>query len=149
MMSLAMAASTTPIRKTLHQAGRRVTPQRMLILETIRESGGHLGAGEIHRLARQKAPRLSLSTVYRTINVLKEVEVIEELHLGDGHPHYEIKKGEHHHLICQGCGKVIEFQSPFSDEWVRGWGKEYDFEITGARLDLVGYCAECRQKMSG
>jgi Fur family ferric uptake transcriptional regulator len=149
MMSLALASSTTSIEKVLHQAGRRVTPQRMLILETIRESGGHLDADEIHRLARQKAPHLSLSTVYRTINVLKEVEVIEKLHLGDGRPHYEIKKGEHHHLICRGCGKVIEFQSPFSDKWGRGWGEKYDFEITRAHLDLRGYCAECRQEMSG
>ncbi|MCK4472490.1 MAG: transcriptional repressor [Anaerolineae bacterium] len=59
-------------------------------------------------------------------------------------------KGEgHHHIICQGCGKVIEFKCPFSEELRRDLGEKHDFEITGAHLDLPGYCAECRQKVSG
>lgn len=143
------ASFATPIRKILRQAGRRVTPQRMLILETIRESGDHLNANEIHRLAKQKASCLSLSTVYRTIDVLKEVGVIEELHLGGGRRRYEIKGEGHHHIICRGCGKVIEFKCPFSEELIRDLGEKHDFEITGAHLDLRGYCAECRQKVSG
>ena len=135
------------MRRILRRAGKRVTPQRLLILETIREGGGHLDADEIYRLARRKAPRLSLSTVYRTIKVLKEAGVIEELHLGEKHHHYELRgeKG-HHHLICQGCGKVVEFECPFSQEFLRDLGEEHDFEITAIRLSLVGYCAECRQK---
>ena len=138
-------------RRILRRAGKRVTPQRVLILETIREGGGHLDADEIYRLSRRKAPRLSLSTVYRTINVLKEAGVIEELHLGEEHHHYELRdqKGHHHHLICQGCGKVIEFECPFSQELLRELGGEHDFEITGARLNLVGYCAACRRKRLG
>lgn len=134
-------------RKILRQAGKRITPQRLLILEAMREAGGHLDADEIYRLARQKAPRLSLSTVYRTINVLKEVGVIKELHLGEEHHHYELRgeKG-HHHLICQGCGKVVEFECPFSQELLRDLGGEYHFEITGIHLDLTGYCPECQQK---
>lgn len=137
------ACSAIPINKILHQAGRRVTRQRMLILEALRENGDHLKASEIHRLARRKAPRVSLSTVYRTINVLKEVGVIEEVHLGGEHRRYEIKGEGHHHIICQGCGKVIEFQCPFSEGLMHDLGEEYDFEITGAHLDLLGCCAEC------
>jgi len=134
-------------RRILRRAGKRITPQRLLILETIREGEGHLDADEIYRLARQKAPNLSLSTVYRTISMLKEVGVIEEHHLGEEHHHYELKGGErHHHLICQGCGKVIEFEWPLGRELLRDLGEEYDFEIRGVRLDLTGYCAECRQR---
>ena len=133
-------------RKILRQAGKRITPQRLLILETMREAGGHLDADEIYRLARQKAPRLSLSTVYRTLAMLKEAGLVDELHLGEEHHHYEIKGDGHHHLICQGCGKVIEFECPFSQELLHALGEEYDFEIAGIHLDLVGYCAECRQK---
>jgi Fur family ferric uptake transcriptional regulator len=137
-------------RKILRKAGKRVTPQRLLILKAIREGGGHLDADEIYRLARRKAPRLSLSTVYRTINVLKEAGMIEELHLGEEHHHYELRgKGEHYHLICQGCGKVVEFECPFTEQLVRDLGEKYDFEITGIHLDLAGYCAECRQGGQG
>ena len=137
------------IRRILRQAGKRVTPQRVLILEAILEAGGHLDADEIYRRARQKAPRLSLSTVYRTISVLKEAGVIEELHLGEEHHHYELRGEQgHHHLICQGCGKVVEFECPFSQELLRDLGEGYDFEITGIQLDVMGYCAECRRKQA-
>jgi len=137
------------VKNLLRQAGKRVTPQRVLILETMREAGGHLDADEIYRLAKRKAPRLSLSTVYRTLTMLKEAGVIEELRLGEEHHHYELK-GErgHHHLICRGCGKVIEFECPFSKELIRSLGEEHDFEVTGIHLDVMGYCAECRRKQA-
>ena len=135
-------------RKILRQAGKRITPQRMLILETMREAGGHLHADEIYRLARRKAPRLSLSTVYRTLAMLKEAGLVDELHLGEEHHHYEIRGDGHHHLICQGCGKVVEFECPFSQELLRDLGEGYDFEITGIQLDVMGYCAECRRKQA-
>jgi len=137
-------------RNILRQAGKRITPQRMLILEAIREGDGHLDANGIYRLARRKAPRLSLSTVYRTINVLKEAGVIEELYLGEEHHHYELRgEKEHHHFICQDCGKVVEFECPFSEQLMRDLSEEYDFEVTGIHLDLVGHCAKCRQKRPG
>ena len=136
-------------RKILRQAGKRITPQRLLILETMREAGGHLHADEIYSLARQKAPRLSLSTVYRTLAMLKEAGLVDELHLGEEHHHYEIRGDGHHHLICQGCGKVVEFECPFSQDLLRDLGEEHGFEIAGIHLDLVGYCAECRQGGQG
>ena len=137
-------------KELLRGAGKRVTPQRVLILEAMREAGGHLDADEIYRLVRAKMPRLSLSTVYRTLTMLKEAGLIEELHLGEEHHHYELK-GErgHHHLICRGCGKVIEFECPFSEELIRSLGEEHDFEVTGIHLDVIGYCAECRRERAG
>lgn len=137
---------TTPV-KMLRQTGKRVTPQRVLILEIINECDGHLAAEEIYRLAKQKAPRLSLSTVYRTLRVLKETGLVEELYLGDAHYHYEVKKEGHHHLICRGCGQVIEFQCPFSEQLVQHLGEEYGFEITEVCLSVRGYCAECRRTL--
>jgi len=138
------------VKEMLQRAGKRLTPQRRLILEVMREADGHLDADEIYRLARQKRPRLNLSTVYRTLAVLKEAGVIEELHLGEEHHHYELRgeKG-HHHFICQGCGKVVEFECPFTQELLRNLGEEYDFEITDVHLELTGYCAECRGNRKG
>jgi len=136
----------TEFRKILRQAGRRVTPQRLLILEAIQKGGGHLDADEIYRLAKQKDPRLSLSTVYRTLTMPKEAGLIEELHLGEEHHHYELRgEGGHHHLICQGCGKVIEFRCPFSEGLTHDLSQEHDFEVTSIHLDVMGYCTECRQ----
>lgn len=131
----------------LHRAGKRVTGQRLLVLEAIRQSGGHVDADQIYQLARREAPNLSLSTVYRTIAVLKDAGVIEERRLGQDHYHYELREdGNHHHLVCRSCGKIVEFDCPFSDEFMHRLGDEHGFEITEVRLSLLGTCAECRAK---
>jgi Fe2+ or Zn2+ uptake regulation protein len=134
------------LREDLRRAGKRITPQRILIMDMIREGGGHLGADEIHRRAKAKAPSLSLSTVYRTISLLKEAGLIEELHLDDEHHHYELKGDRsHHHLICQGCGRIIEFDCPFSQAFLCDLGEQHEFQISSVQLNLTGYCSQCRE----
>ena len=101
--------------RTLSVTGMRATDQRALILEVIRHEQGHLDADEIYRRARIKQPRISLSTVYRTLRMFKELGLIEELHFDDAHHRYEIKpSSEHQHPICLGCGKIVEFECPLS-----------------------------------
>jgi Fur family ferric uptake transcriptional regulator len=132
-------------RAALNMAGTRVTSQRALILETIRQGKGHLDADEIYRRARQKQPRLSLSTVYRTVQALKKLGLIEELLFGESHHHYEAKPPtKHHHLVCLGCGRVIEFEYPLSKIKRNVAGGE-DFEIVDADIRMTGYCPHCRQ----
>jgi Fe2+ or Zn2+ uptake regulation protein len=131
----------------LKQSGQRVTSQRALILKIIQEGEDHLDADEIYRQAKAVKPRISLSTVYRTLKVLKRPGLIEELHLDDSHHHYEIKSSlKHHHLVCLGCGKVIEFQYPLDRSIKRRVPEAREFEIVGAEVRLTGYCASCRQK---
>lgn len=133
--------------EVLRLRGKRITPQRGLILDVIRESYGHLDAGEIYRRAREKDPRISLSTVYRNLNLLQELGVISELHLDEEHHHYELKEEtEHHHLICSGCSKVIEFDSPLVDKLVEQVAQEQGFRIDRVHIDLVGLCQACRSQ---
>ena len=132
-------------RSALNVTGLRVTSQRALILEIIRRR--HLDADEIYRQARAKQPRLSLSTVYRTLQVLKKLGLVEELHFDETHHHYEMKpSSEHHHLVCLGCGKVVEFECPLSLKMKEDIAREKGFEITGAEIRMTGYCPKCRQK---
>ena len=133
-------------RATLNVTGTRVTSQRALILEIIRRGQGHLDADEIYRRARKSQPRLSLSTVYRTVQALKKLGLIEELHFDDSHHHYEVKPStEHHHLVCLGCGKVIEFAYPLSRHVKRNIAEAKDFDIVETELRMKGYCSRCRQ----
>ena len=135
-----------PNRDTLGRAGARVTSQRALILEIIRNEQEHLDADEIYRRARDKQPRLSLSTVYRTLQALKRLGLIEELHFDDSHHHYEVKPTtEHHHLVCLGCGKVIEFHYPLSRYVKRNVTGAKDFKIVDSEIRVTGYCSQCRQ----
>ncbi len=134
-------------REALGMAGTRVTSQRALILEIIHQGKGHLDADEIHRQARQKQPRLSLSTVYRTLQALKKLGLIEELHFDESHHHYEVKPTtEHHHLVCLGCGRVIEFHYPLSRNVKRSVAEARDFKIAGTEIHITGYCPECQEK---
>jgi Fur family ferric uptake transcriptional regulator len=134
-------------RKVLDTSGLRVTNQRSLILEVIRHGEGHLDADEIYRRARQKKPRLSLSTVYRTLQTLKKLGLIEEIHFDESHHHYELKPAiEHHHLVCLNCGRVIEFKYPLARLVKRDVLEARDFEIVGSEVRLTGYCQECQRK---
>lgn len=133
-------------RKTLNVAGKRVTNQRALIMEIIRQREGHLDADEIYRRAREKEPRLSLSTVYRTLQMLKKLGLVEELHFDEEHHHYEVKpSAEHHHLICLGCGRVIEFNRPLSRYIKRNIPEAKGFDIAETEVRMSGYCFKCRR----
>lgn len=127
-------------------AGLRMTSQRASILAIIRQGQGHLDADEVYRRARQKQPRLSLSTVYRTLHKLRQLGLIEELHFDEEHHHYEIKPPtEHHHLLCLSCGKVIEFKYPLARLVKKNAIEAKDFEITGSEVRMTGYCADCQE----
>ena len=133
--------------KALNVTGMRVTKQRALILEIIRRGRGHLDADEVYRRAREKQPRLSLSTVYRNLQLLKKLGLVEEVHFDEAHHHYEVKpSSEHHHLVCLGCGKVFEFHYPLTRYVKRKVPEAQDFEITGTEVRMTGYCPKCRQK---
>ena len=131
-------------RKALNVTGLRATSQRALILEVIRR--GHLDADEIYRQARAKQPNISLSTVYRTLRMFKKLGLVEELHFDEAHHHYEMKpSSEHYHLICLGCGRVIEFQFPLTRYIRRNVTELKNFEIVNAEIRMTGYCPKCRQ----
>ena len=131
--------------RVLKSTGMRITNQRALIMEIMRQ--GHLDADEIYRRARRKEPRLSLSTVYRTLQAFKKQGLVAEVHLDESHHHYEVKPpAGHHHLVCLGCGRVVEFQYPLSRLVKKNVPEARDFSITEAEIRLAGYCAECRRQ---
>ena len=128
-------------------SGQRVTSQRRLLLDLLRHSEGHLDADELYRLAKEREPRISLSTVYRALSLFKELGLVEERHFAEEHHHYEVKrKREHHHLVCLGCGKVVEFQSPLSKRIKEDVSRQSGFEILNASVSLEGYCERCRHE---
>jgi Fe2+ or Zn2+ uptake regulation protein len=120
-----------------------------LLLDLLRHSEGHLDAEELYRLAKEREPRISLSTVYRTLNLFKELDLVEERHFAEEHHHYEVKrKREHYHLVCLGCGKVVEFQSPLTKRIKEDVSRQSGFEILNASVSLEGYCEHCRQEQN-
>ena len=133
-------------REVLSDPKIRFTNQRALILEIIHHGEGHLDADEVYRRARDKQPRLSLSTVYRTLRRFKELGLIEEVHFDEAHHHYEVKPlAEHHHLVCLGCGRIIEFHYPLSRYVKRNVPEARGFKVVETEIRMTGYCPRCRQ----
>jgi Fur family ferric uptake transcriptional regulator len=140
-------ASEDEALEVLRAEGKRITAQRAVLLEVIRESDGHLDADEIYRRARTKDPRISLSTVYRNLAMLKDLGLVSELHLDEEHHHYEIREDtDHYHLICSGCDRVFEFESPLVAQMVADVDEGHGFLSERAHVDLVGLCRDCRAK---
>ena len=135
------------LETTLRSTRRRVTEQRRLLLEIIRTHGEHLDADQIYALAREQNPRLSLSTVYRTLGLLRNLGFVDEVHLGEDHHHYELKSAAaHHHLVCRSCGRVTEFSTLLADELAASVGDEYGYDVQEVRIDLAGLCSPCREE---
>ena len=134
---------------TMHTSGcpgQRMTAQRKLLLELIDNAKGHLDADDLFRRAKEKDPRISLSTVYRNLQLFKEAGLVRERHFYEDHHHYELKdSAEHYHLICQRCNKVVEIQSAMGDMIKTVVGEDNQFDITDIEVNMMGYCPDCRE----
>jgi Fur family ferric uptake transcriptional regulator len=118
----------------IRELGYKATPQRLAVLRAL-DAEQHQSLGEI----RARCPEVGLVTIYRTLDLLSEIGVVRRLDLGDG-PRYELAEDHHHHLICESCGAVSEFERcPLDLRRLKGMG----FEITAHTLEIYGRCAEC------
>ena len=136
---MAAAEKDRAIRR-MTEAGKRITPERELLLRII-DRNAHLDATEIFEIARRERPRIGLATVYRTLNLLKDLGVIRASDLGDTHRHFEVQHDEHVHLICSCCGRVLDMPPPVA---LQRMATSRGFRIEQSRLDLMGLCAECQ-----
>jgi Fe2+ or Zn2+ uptake regulation protein len=133
--------------RELRATGGRMTPQRRVITNILQEQKGHLSADEIYLLAQQQHSGLSLATVYRTLQRLKESGLVRELRLNSGRCHYEIERDKaHQHMVCLDCGKVIEFTCAHFFESLNELADQHGFQITSTRVKLLGYCADCQAR---
>jgi len=127
--------------------GRPLTVQRQLLLELLRDADKHIDAKELYRRASVRDESISLATVYRNLNLFKQLDLIDERRLGKVRCYYEIKQApEHQHLVCQGCGKVIEFQNPLVGKLIKAILREHGFRVRKVDLYLEGYCEKCEEK---
>ena len=127
---------------------QRSTEQRQLIQEILQQADVHLDADEIYQQARQRSPRISLSTVYRNLQMFKELGLVEEHQFGNRRYYEPAPQAEHHHLVCLGCGRVFEFKCPSTRRLTSRISREEGFSVTEAEVRLAGYCPECQKRLS-
>jgi Fur family ferric uptake transcriptional regulator len=130
--------------ETLRKKGYRLTPQRYMIMSVIQESNEHLTIEQIAARVQERNPYVSLSTVYRTLELLRELGVVRENRLAGEQPRYEIAEGKaHHHLVCRRCHSMVHLDDQLLGNLHEKLQEDYHFY--GLTLDLVasGYCKAC------
>ena len=141
-------------KRILKENGLKVTRQRLVVLEAISSCPEeHLSADEIFALVKVDCPEIGLATVYRTIQLLSELHLIDRINFDDGYVRYEMgsafdreQKHHHHHLICSNCGKLISFQDDLLEELEEKIARTTGFEVVDHEVKLYGHCKDCRRK---
>ena len=135
----------------LREAGFRLTPQRAMVLDVVYHNNGHLTADEVFERVRLLSPYVDLSTIYRTLVFLKQNGLIGELRLEGGPARFEaVRLGqEHHHAVCNGCGRMLEIDPADLNVLDSILRQKYGFEVNLVHLTLSGLCAECVASSAG
>jgi Fur family ferric uptake transcriptional regulator len=135
-------------KNSLRLKGVRLTRQRQILLDLIDQSGEHLDAEQLFKLAQEKDPKLNRVTVYRTLKLLKAGGLVDELdlmhHRGDQHYYETRMKQEHAHVICLRCGRVEEFFGEPLRRMRDQIEDQFGFQIVLARTEVGGYCSHCQ-----
>jgi Fur family ferric uptake transcriptional regulator len=127
----------------LRARGYRLTPQRQLVLEAVGQLG-HATPDGIAAAVRRTAPAVNISTVYRTLELLEELGLVQHTHLDHGAPTYSIASVEDHvHLVCRDCGNVAEVEVSLLDDVVRRLSSERGFAVDVGHFSVFGTCGAC------
>jgi len=146
------ATKTAPDRFTifkehLREQGLKSTSQRDDIAHVFFAAKRHISVEELYREVKQVNPRIGYATVYRTMKLLTECGLAVERHFRDGEARYESSEGHHHdHLICERCGKIVEFEEDRIESLQADVARRLGFRITGHKMELYGICRECQSR---
>ena len=139
------APGGTALRHTLHERGLRMTPQRQLVLDAVRDLG-HATPEQVCAQVQRAAPAVNITTVYRSLDLLERLGVVRHTHLGHGAPSYSAHEHEHVHLVCHECGTVTEASRLLMADLADRLDAELGFELDVAHVALSGLCRDCRAR---
>ncbi len=141
------------IKKQLSSQSYKLTPQREATVRVLLEhEEDHLSAEDVYLLVKEKAPEIGLATVYRTLELLAELKVVDKINFGDGVSRFDLRQEGvahfHHHLVCIECGAVDEIQEDLLEDVEKIVEKEWNFKIKDHRLIFHGICHRCHGEKS-
>jgi Fur family ferric uptake transcriptional regulator len=128
----------------LKDRGLKSTGQRDDIAHVFFTLGQHVSAELLYAEVKKVNPHVGYATIYRTLRLLKECELVTERHFDDGQARYEVVSDKHHdHFICERCGKIIEFENEGLERLQETVARELKVTLTRHKMELYGICAEC------
>ncbi len=144
-----MSINMGDLKQRFQERQYKLTPQRQIVLQAFVDNPGkHLSAEDVHNIVRQQSSEIGLATVYRTLELLSDMDVLQKMDFGDGRSRYEINEANsehhHHHLICLSCGKVKEFEDDLLETLENVIARKSNFKIVDHQVKFYGYCQECQ-----
>lgn len=135
------------IKSVFHEHGLKFTPQREAVLKALKDSGAYLSIGRIHDRVKELRPGTGLATVYRSLETLVQLHLVEKLHLEDGSHSYALApEGHLHPIVCTDCNKVIEYTECPIEGLSKKVSQDTGISIENHFLQLFGKCGECETK---
>lgn len=149
-----MSIDMGDLKQRFQERQYKLTPQRQIVLQAFVDNPGkHLSAEDVHNIVRQQSSEIGLATVYRTLELLSDMDVLQKMDFGDGRSRYEINEEtsehHHHHLICLSCGKVKEFEDDLLETLENVIARKSNFKIVDHQVKFYGYCQECQSSREG
>ncbi len=142
-----MTDKTSRSVQALRDAGYRLTGPRLTILDILEGSHGHITAAELLRQVEVRDPSIGRASVFRTLDLMIKLGIVWPTVQGGTTVHYMLMPSEHHHhIVCTGCGRLIEFEDCGLGALIRALETRFDVRIDGHLLELYGVCAECRAR---
>jgi Fur family transcriptional regulator, ferric uptake regulator len=143
-----MRLTENKVAGILREHGHKLTPQRHVILKVMASSHDHLTPEDIYEKARLLDPSIGRITVYRTLDILNQLNLVCRVHAEGRCRSYMMRRPleHHHHLVCSGCGKVVDFTHCSLVETERQLSQESGFDIKGHLLEFYGFCHACSLK---
>jgi Fur family peroxide stress response transcriptional regulator len=129
--------------ETLKSTGVRITPQRHAILEFLIQSMIHPTADDIYKALEAKFPNMSVATVYNNLRVFRESGLVKELTYGDSSSRFDFVTNDHYHIMCDSCGKIVDFHYPGLDEVEHLASHVTGFQVNSHRMEIYGTCPTC------
>ena len=132
---------------SLRGQGFRITPQRIAIVEYLLKTDDHPSAEHIHKIVQKKYPMVSLSTVYKTLDLLREKKLVNEIKVG-GEARFDAHTDEHINLVCMNCGKIEDIDEDSLKEIQTKVARKSKYVILKSNFELFGYCNNCKSKFT-
>ncbi len=134
----------TQLTEYLARNGMKQTRQREAILESFLGVSGHITSENLYEYVRAQYPDIGAATVYRALKLFCDAGLAHALHFQDGVTLYEHEGHHHDHLICVGCGEIVEFECDDIEDFQLRIARDHGYRLTKHRHHLYGYCAKCQ-----
>ena len=132
---------------SLREEGFRITPQRIAIVEYLLKTDDHPSAEHIHKIVQKKYPMVSLSTIYKTLDLLREKKLVNEIKV-EGEARFDAHTDEHINLVCMNCGKIDDIDEDSLKEIQTKVARKSKYMILKSNFELLGYCNNCKSKFA-